>query len=68
MKMNEKWLHSLLDEIKDDVESPGGAKKLMNEKERVIENIDNKRKAILLCHDEIKGLNSEIKEIEGQVA
>ncbi|KAL2520693.1 uncharacterized protein Fot_24616 [Forsythia ovata] len=48
MKMNVKWLRDRLDEIKEATESVGGAQNLMDEKERLTENIDNKRKAILL--------------------
>ncbi|KAL2497884.1 Uncharacterized protein Adt_23434 [Abeliophyllum distichum] len=68
MKMNVKWLCNRLDEIKDAAESVGGAKNLMDEKERLMENIDNKRKAIILLKSEFKRLNSEIEETEGQVA
>ncbi|KAL2544110.1 uncharacterized protein Fot_13343 [Forsythia ovata] len=68
MKMNVKWLRNRLDEIKDAIETAGEALKLMDEKERLMENIDNKRKDILLRKGELKRLYSEIEEMEGQVA
>lgn len=40
----------------------------MDEKERLMENIVNKRRDILMLKDKLKRLNSETEEMEGQVA
>ncbi|XP_022853694.1 uncharacterized protein LOC111375129 [Olea europaea var. sylvestris] len=68
MKMNVKWLRNRLDEIKDAMVSAGEALRLMDEKKRLMKSIDNKKKDILLHKGELKRLNSEIEEMESQVA
>lgn len=66
--MNVKWLHNRLDEIKDAMVSAGEALRLMDEKERLMENIVNERRDILMLKDKLKRLDSETEEMEGQVA
>ncbi|KAI3453706.1 hypothetical protein Pfo_010369 [Paulownia fortunei] len=68
MKVNVHWLRNRLDEIKDAVKLTNEAKGLANEKNRRLENIDNKKKELLLRKGELERLKSEIQDIEGQVA
>ncbi|KAK6130040.1 hypothetical protein DH2020_036226 [Rehmannia glutinosa] len=68
MKVNVQWLHNRLDEIKDAVKFTAEAKVLVNEKNRRLEDIDSKKKELLLREGELERLKSEIQDIEEQVA
>ncbi|KAK6117075.1 hypothetical protein DH2020_049120 [Rehmannia glutinosa] len=68
MKVNVQWLHNRLDEIKDAVKFTAEAKVLVNEKNRRLEDIDSKKKELLLREGELERLKSEIRDVEEQVA
>ncbi|KAL0447974.1 UNVERIFIED_CONTAM: hypothetical protein Slati_1925300 [Sesamum latifolium] len=67
MKVNVQWLHDRLDEIKDAVILSEEAKGMVDERNRGLESIDNRKKELLMRKVEVQRLKSEIQDIEDQL-
>ncbi|KAK4422611.1 hypothetical protein Salat_1843600 [Sesamum alatum] len=68
MKVNVQWLHDRLDEIKDAVILREAAKGMVDERNRRLESIDNRKKELSMRKVEVERLMSEIKSFEDQLA
>ncbi|KAL0307429.1 UNVERIFIED_CONTAM: hypothetical protein Sangu_3032300 [Sesamum angustifolium] len=68
MKVNVQWLHDRLDEIKDAVILREEAKGMVDERNRRLASIDNRKKELLMRKVEVERLKSEIQDIEDQLA
>ncbi|KAK4426754.1 hypothetical protein Salat_1444100 [Sesamum alatum] len=63
-----QWLHDRLDEINVVVILSEAAKGMVDERNRRLENIDNRKKEMSMCKVEVERLMSEIEGIEDQLA
>ncbi|KAK4426753.1 hypothetical protein Salat_1444000 [Sesamum alatum] len=68
MKVNVQWLNDRLDEIKDVVILSEAAKGMVDERNRHLESIDNRKKELSMRKVEVERLMSDIERIEDQLA
>ncbi|XP_057775803.1 uncharacterized protein LOC130994760 [Salvia miltiorrhiza] len=67
MKVNVQWLRSRLDEIGDACKLSDGAKRLMDERDRQVGNIDETKKKLSQRRVDLERLQSEVQGIEEQL-
>ncbi|KAL7150342.1 hypothetical protein ABFS83_05G105900 [Erythranthe nasuta] len=67
MKVNVRWLSNRLDEIKDAVRSSDEGKRLVDERNRRLENIDKEKREVSLRKAEMEKLKSEIRDLEDRL-